>query len=639
MEQKNIGLIWARMAEDYAPFDVDVTTEEPATFTRRTIHCLICANFQRDGSRMPYSGGAGGVAYVDIFNQRDTVYSGPALVYWENLNNGDNGFVAEAASHEVGHNMGLSHDGTNSLGYYGGDEDPSDPTSWGPIMGTGYDNSVSQWSKGEYNNADNFEDDVAIMANQFGLRPDEAGQTTSSAASVTLGNGGATFKATGVINSRTDRDYWKITVLGSGTLSVTAKPWKASSATAGGNLDILLRLRNQGGNIIKTHNPSGRTDAALSQSVTPGTYYVEIDGTSEPNGYSDYASLGQYDIEGTLPESSGSCSSNTDCPNDGLWCNGEFVCSNGECVAVNTDRCAGQTCNEAQDKCEDVATTTTTTQAPSGELSCSSDDAFESNNGVNAATRVQPGQSYDAIVCGANDDWYKLDLCGSTSIDVVVAFQHSKGDIDAAIWYNGDYIVVSQSTNNKEVLSVTNNGDSTETIYINVYGYDNAAYNTYTLSSTTSGSNCGGSVDTTTTKATTTTTTTKATTKATTTKATTTTTTAGGNDFGGLAPGQKREVRNCACTGNRQSNRSVRRSWSGLIEFCLEKIGGRGAVSGQIRVKLGRRWKPRSTTSRITNAGDTLCVYYRPRIGEEDFIHDIRQRRSRRTTAVTRYHA
>ena len=35
-EQTRIQRIWARVAEDYAPFDVDVTTEQPATFTRYT---------------------------------------------------------------------------------------------------------------------------------------------------------------------------------------------------------------------------------------------------------------------------------------------------------------------------------------------------------------------------------------------------------------------------------------------------------------------------------------------------------------------------------------------------------------------------------------------------------------------------
>ena len=51
--------------------------------------------------------------------------------------------LAEAASHEVGHNLGLSHDGTASTGYYSGQG------AWAPIMGVGYYKPITQWSKGE----------------------------------------------------------------------------------------------------------------------------------------------------------------------------------------------------------------------------------------------------------------------------------------------------------------------------------------------------------------------------------------------------------------------------------------------------------------------------------------------------------
>ncbi len=35
----------------------------------------------------------------------------PAFVYYNNLGGGREDYVAEAASHEMGHNLGLSHDG------------------------------------------------------------------------------------------------------------------------------------------------------------------------------------------------------------------------------------------------------------------------------------------------------------------------------------------------------------------------------------------------------------------------------------------------------------------------------------------------------------------------------------------------
>jgi serralysin len=46
-------------------------------------------------------------------------------------------YTAEAISHEVGHTLGLSHDGriTPSEGYYAGHG--SGDTGWAPIMGVG----------------------------------------------------------------------------------------------------------------------------------------------------------------------------------------------------------------------------------------------------------------------------------------------------------------------------------------------------------------------------------------------------------------------------------------------------------------------------------------------------------------------
>ena len=39
-------------------------------------------------------------------------YYSPALVYYNNLGGGREDYVSEASSHEMGHNLGLSHDGT-----------------------------------------------------------------------------------------------------------------------------------------------------------------------------------------------------------------------------------------------------------------------------------------------------------------------------------------------------------------------------------------------------------------------------------------------------------------------------------------------------------------------------------------------
>src|SRR5204863_6202612 len=139
----------------------------------------------------------GGVAYLNTFGS--SVDQG-VFIFSNNLGNGEKA-VAEAISHEVGHSLGLSHDGTSSVGYYEGHG--SGATGWAPIMGVGYYRELTQWSKGEYLNADNPEDDLGIITTQngFGYRPDDHGDFSATATPATvpgatgLGGGGVVGRA------------------------------------------------------------------------------------------------------------------------------------------------------------------------------------------------------------------------------------------------------------------------------------------------------------------------------------------------------------------------------------------------------------------------------------------------------------
>ncbi|HYQ72951.1 MAG TPA: Ig-like domain-containing protein, partial [Gammaproteobacteria bacterium] len=311
-ELANIAEIWRRIAEDFAPFDVNITTLEPATFGPTTGRILITADTDTWGNAMP-SQGAGGVAYVNVWGRSDysSRYS-PALVYFNNLGGGRADFVSEAASHEAGHNLSLSHDATAGSSYYGGHG--SGNISWGPIMGTGYYRNVSQWSNGDYSGASNLQDDIAILDGKLAYRTDDHADGLAGATRIvadTAGNIAATTPADdpdnltpdnkGIIGMAIDQDMFYFDT-GGGAIDLQITPAWQSRYTRGANLDIRASLYDANATLLQSSDPLDDTDARLVTSLPAGRYYLAVEGIGNADSpYSDYGSLGQYFITGTLP--------------------------------------------------------------------------------------------------------------------------------------------------------------------------------------------------------------------------------------------------------------------------------------------------------------------------------------------------
>ena len=317
-ELSQIAEIWHRVAEDYAPFDVDVTTELPGTFGPKVGRILITHDIDANGLQMP-AYGAGGVAYVNVWGASNYAsYYSPALVYYNRLGPGYAPYIAEAAAHEMGHNLGLSHDGykdsTTTLDYYKGQG--TGFVSWAPIMGVGYYTNATQWSKGEYPFATQFQDDIGIISTKLTYRSDDQGNDRFTSSSLLVDAAGTITASNpetdphntnpnnkGIIETNTDVDYFAFDT-GAGSININVTPaWEAfyKASTRGANLDIQATLYDQNGVQVAQSDPLDETDAVISATVPAGHYFLKVSGEGNSvTPYSDYGSLGQYFISGTV---------------------------------------------------------------------------------------------------------------------------------------------------------------------------------------------------------------------------------------------------------------------------------------------------------------------------------------------------
>lgn len=298
-EKNNIKAIWQRVAEDYAPFDVDVTTAEPAlSALQRTsssdVQYGTRAVITRSMSQL-CSQSCGGVAYVNVFSYYSSTTPNryqPAWIFFDKLGNGNPKYVAEAISHEVGHNLNLTHDGNATTGYYTGHG--SGATGWAPIMGVGYYKPVTQWSKGEYLGANNLQDDIAVIhSSGAALRPDDFANTVVSAAPL-AGDANA-VNQTGIIERSSDLDVFTFST-GGGSAQINVAPDSLAP-----NLDVMLKVLDAQGKLLAEANPVDSLSASVSLSLAAGQYFLQVEGVGKGDlttGYSDYGSVGQYQITG-----------------------------------------------------------------------------------------------------------------------------------------------------------------------------------------------------------------------------------------------------------------------------------------------------------------------------------------------------
>ena len=281
-EIDEMKLVWEVVAEDYAPFNINVTTVPPPSFgDREALRVAI------GGAGSWFTAVVGGVAPINAFTNgaENTVF-----VFTDNVAGAKN--VGEASSHEVGHALGLLHqseydaNGVKTAEYSTG---PGDGRA--PIMGVAYGSVRGLWWNGPNSTSSTtIQDDLSIVSgtnNGFGYRNDDHGNAFKVATKFPASKN-ISFRFDGILTSTVDVDYFSF-VTGAGRISVSAAVPQIVN-----NLDVKLELRNAKGDIIAFDAPSGIFDAAITATVPAGTYVVVV---ASQGGYGD---IGPYSLTGTI---------------------------------------------------------------------------------------------------------------------------------------------------------------------------------------------------------------------------------------------------------------------------------------------------------------------------------------------------
>lgn len=292
-----IRRIWEHVAEDFAPFNLNVTTDlavfEAAPSVSRQ-HVVITPT---DTAGPGY----GGIANYNSFNE---TYEKECWVF-----NAGTSSCPETISHEVGHALYLYHDGRafddgTTESYYRGHG--TSPVEWGAIMGAPFNIDITHWSQGEYLDANEQQDDLAVIESRTNVdyRADDHGADFASATYLEIFSDD-TVSSQGIITETGEYDAFRFTMDAAGDVDITISPARYSP-----NMDIRAEIMDDSGAVLHTDYPEDETstytlEAAFSGvSLSKGDYFIRVAGSARGDvlgdGYSNYGTLGYYQISGSI---------------------------------------------------------------------------------------------------------------------------------------------------------------------------------------------------------------------------------------------------------------------------------------------------------------------------------------------------
>jgi len=286
-ELANIQQIWAAVAEAYSPFNVNVTTVDPGNWN-------LTGSASNNHQLRDVIGGSGswtgvyegGVAEIGSFYTPGIPNT--SYVFSDNLGDGTPLYTADDAVHEAGHGFGLQHQsvysGTTKISEYN-----TGNGSTAPFMGNPLTFGIrATWWDGQSSLGYNvIQDDVAVLTNTLGLRPENVGHTTATATALVSSNG--SLSGSGIIESLSQQDYFSFTVAAAG-----ADTFTVNVASSDPTLHAVLELHDSKNNVVAVANSAATLGQTLSANLNPGTYYLVV------KSYGQYGDLGQYSVGATV---------------------------------------------------------------------------------------------------------------------------------------------------------------------------------------------------------------------------------------------------------------------------------------------------------------------------------------------------
>ncbi|MGQ0740338.1 MAG: T9SS type A sorting domain-containing protein [Bacteroidota bacterium] len=298
MSTANITTAFNRVAEDYRPFNINITTDSTkywAAPADKRMRVILTVSHE-------WYGAAGGVAFVGSFNWGDNT---PCFVFTAALGVNNVKYISEAAAHEAGHTLGLYHQANFDANcnlvseyHYG---TGTGEIGWAPIMGVGYYKNFTLWNNGPNPyGCSNTQNDLSIITsvdNDFSFRTDDHANTFAGATDAPFVNN--LFTVNGVVTQNTDADMIRVTLPSVGRFVLNAVPYNVGTGNAGSDLDMQVTLYNAAQAQINVYNPGMLLNSIIDSTMGAGIYYLKIEGKG--NVYApNYASIGSYALNGSF---------------------------------------------------------------------------------------------------------------------------------------------------------------------------------------------------------------------------------------------------------------------------------------------------------------------------------------------------